>query len=50
MNDVNSERVLTRRGAREMTLQETQQISGGNRSFILTLSGIPGTTDDSHFD
>ena len=50
MNDRNSQRVLNRRGAREMTLQEAERISGGHRSFILTLSGIPGTTDDSLFD
>jgi hypothetical protein len=50
MNDRNSQRVLNRRGAREMTLQEAEQISGGNRSFILTLCGVPGTVDDSHFD
>ena len=50
MNDRNSQRVLNRRGARELTQQEVERISGGHRSFILTLSGIPGTTDDSHFD
>jgi len=50
MNDRNNQRVLNRRGARELTQQEAERISGGHRSFILTLSGIPGTVDDSHFD
>lgn len=50
MNDRNSQRVLNRRGAHELTQQEAERISGGHRSFILTLSGIPGAVDDSHFD
>lgn len=50
MNDRNSQRVLSRTGAREMTMQEAERISGGNRSFILTLSGLPQAADDSHFD
>lgn len=50
MNDRNNQRVVNRRGARELTQQEAERISGGHRSFILTLSGIPGTIDDSHFD
>lgn len=50
MNDRNSQRVLNRKGARELTQQEAERISGGHRSFILTLSGMPGAIDDSHFD
>jgi hypothetical protein len=42
--------VLNRRGARELTEQEAERISGGHHSFILTLSGIPSTGDDSQFD
>src|SRR5216683_525359 len=47
MNDRNSQRVLNRRGARELTQQEAERTSGGHRSFILTLSGMPSATDDS---
>ena len=50
MNDRNSQRVLSRRGARELTQQEVERISGGHNSFILTLCGMPQTTDDSKFD
>ena len=50
MNDRNSQRVLSRRGARELTQQEAERISGGHNSFILTLSGMPSSTDDSKFD
>lgn len=50
MNDSKNQRVLNRKGARELTLQEVEQTSGGHRSFILTLSGIPGAVDDSNFD
>ena len=50
MNDRNNQRVLNRRGARELTPQEAERISGGHHSFILTLSGIPATADDSNFD
>ena len=49
MNDRNN-RVLNRRGARELTQQEAARISGGHHSFILTLSGIPAVADDSNFD
>jgi len=50
MNDRNHQRVLNRRGARELTQQEAERISGGHHSFILTLSGIPAAADDSNFD
>lgn len=50
MNDRNNQRVLNRRGARELTQQEAERISGGHHSFILTLSGTPSATDDSNFD
>jgi len=50
MNNLTSQRVLSRRGARELTQQEVEQICGGHNSFILTLSGMPQSTDDSKFD
>jgi hypothetical protein len=50
MNDRNNQRVLNRRGARELTQQEAERISGGHHSFLLTLSGMPTTADDSVFD
>lgn len=50
MNDRNNQRVLSRRGARELTQQEIEQISGAHNSFILTLSGMPQSTDDSKVD
>lgn len=34
MNDLNSQRVLSRRGARELTPLEVERISGGHNSFI----------------
>ena len=50
MNDRNSQRVLNRRGARELTQQEAERISGGHHSFLLTLSSMPTSADDSVFD
>jgi hypothetical protein len=50
MDNRNNQRVLNRRGARELTQQEAERVSGGHHSFILTLSGMPGSVDDSFFD
>ena len=50
MNDRNNQRVLNRRGARELTQQEAERVSGGHDSFILALSGIPSASDDFNFD
>ena len=49
MNDRNNQRVLNRRGARELTQQEAERIRPPP-SFILTLSGIPSAADYFNFD
>lgn len=41
-----SNRVINRRGARELTLEEMDQIAGASNACIGTLSGTPQAIDD----
>lgn len=41
-----SNRVLSRRGARELTAKEMDQIAAGSNACIGTLSGVPQSIDD----
>jgi hypothetical protein len=41
-----SNRVMNRRGARELTTEEMDQIAAGSNACIGTLSGTPQSIDD----
>ncbi len=43
-----SNRVLNRRGARELTPEEMDHIAAGSNACIGTLSGTPQSIDDIH--
>lgn len=47
MSNENTNRVLARAGARELTKEQTEAVTGGFRSFILT---NPLTHPDVKFD
>jgi hypothetical protein len=43
-----SNRVLNRRGARELTPEESKRVSGASSECFFTVSGMPPRGDDVH--